>query len=241
LIAFSAADAVHQHVRVRCAEGWKEQFMTASTDVSALADSPSSTFPPEVIAQADAAFTGAAMDIERFAHYFHRRARGHLHEELVAETTAFTWRGFLTLIAEGRDPVRMLPHVVDYAARHVKAGRRFAGKVPIQDALSPEAGRRDGYFVRSLPHHDKEVAAGEVRDALRSRVPGPAEEAICRADWADFLKTLSPIQRSVAEGLESGLNLTEIAEQRGVSKTAAADCRATIARKWDERAGAKSR
>ena len=124
--------------------------------------------------------------------------------------------------------------IVDFAARRVRAGRRFAGKVPVQDALSADARRRHDYFVTSLPHADDDEVASEVRDALAGHAASPADEAICKADYESWLASLSERQREVALGLASGLNMTEVAQQRGVSKASVQQVRATLSDRWDE-------
>src|SRR5262249_55044194 len=109
------------------------------------------------------------------------------------------------------------------------AVRRRSGR----DRLSRFSRGEHGYFVTGLPSADDEEVAGEGKEALRHPGPGPDEDAITRTDWEAFLRTLTPKERSLAQGLESGLNLSEIAEQRGTSKAAVADMRQTLVRKWD--------
>jgi FixJ family two-component response regulator len=72
---------------------------------------------------------------------------------------------------------------------------------------------------------------------LRDLRPGPAEEAAFHLDYADWLATLSDKQRTVAEDLASGLNMSEVAARRGVSHAAVQDMRKTLARKWEEHEG----
>jgi hypothetical protein len=110
--------------------------------------------------------------------------------------------------------------ITDFAAGHVRSGRRIAGKVPLRDALSSDSQQRHDYQITFLPHADDEAVAGEVRDALAHRVPGPAEEAIFNLDYEAWLDSLTQTQRQVARDLQAGLNLTEIAQQRGVSRAA---------------------
>ena len=185
------------------------------------AGAPQAALSSEIIQQAQTAFTHAAPDIRQLAHHFHRRLHGEPHDEAVAETEAFVWKAFRKLVAEGRDPLPLVGNIVDFAARRVRSGRRFAGKVHVQDALSTVSRHREGYFVTSLPHADDEEVAGEVRDALAHRVPGPAEEAITKADWEAFLQSLPDEKyREMAQGLAEGLTQAEIGESRGVSKAA---------------------
>jgi hypothetical protein len=191
--------------------------MTDPTAAPQAEPSPPTLSAEDVIGQAQRAYTQAAPDIRRLAHYFHRRLRGELHKEAVAETEAFVWVAFLKLIEEGRDPLSTIPTIVDFEGRRVRELRRFAGKVHAQDALSQESRQRDGYLVTSLSRPEKEVAP-EVRSAMRHRSPGPAEVAIANADWEAFLKSLPDDRyRDLARGLVDGYTLKEIAARRGVS------------------------
>ena len=169
----------------------------------------------------------------RLARAFHHRLRGDTLDDAVSETAAFTWTAFLKLAAQGRDPVPLTGSIVDFAARRVRAGRRFAGKVPVQDALSADARKRHDYFVTALPHGDDDEVAAEIRDALGQGSVSPADEAICRADYQAWLQSLSATQKAVAEGLASGLNLTDVAQERGVSKASVQQVRNRLAERWD--------
>lgn len=192
------------------------------------------TLSAETLARAQAAFTDAMPRIRRLAHLFHRRLHGELHDEAVAETVAFAWKAFRDLIARDRDPVPLTKTIVDFAARRIRSGVRFAGKVPIQDALSAEARQRHGYYVTALPQAEDDKVAPEVHDGLRSRTPSPADEAISNVDYERWLNGLSDKQRAVAKGLASGMNLNDIALSRGVSKTAVQLVRKRLRRLWDE-------
>jgi hypothetical protein len=170
------------------------------------------------VGQAQTAYTQAAPDIRRLAHHFHGSLHGDLHDDAVAETEAFVWWAFRKLIAQGRDPLPLLGNIVDFAARRVRAGARFAGKVHLRDALSRQ---REGSFVASLSAGKDEVAR-QVRFALRDRAPGPAEEAITSLDWEAFLQSLPDENyRDMARGLAEGSTQAEIGARRGVSKAAA--------------------
>jgi hypothetical protein len=170
------------------------------------------------LARARAAFTEALPKIRALAHTCHRRLYGDLHDEAVAETEAFAWKAFRDLTARGRDPVPLAGRIIKFAAGWVKAGDRFAGKLPVRDALSPESQRRHGYLVTALPQGDDDEVAAEVRVALAQRGPTPAEEAAARLDYEAWLAVLDPRSRAVAEGLAEGLNPTEIGARFGLSR-----------------------
>jgi DNA-directed RNA polymerase specialized sigma24 family protein len=190
-----------------------------------------------LVAKADALFIEHYDRIHDLAVKQHWRLHGHTKDEAIQETLAFTMKAFRDLTQRGADPEMLLPNVVRFAGKRWYDHARFAGNLSAKDALSRKGRRRNGHFVTSLPHSDEDEVAGEVRDAMRARAAGPAEQAILKADYEAFLDSLPPKQRKVTEALEAGLSMSEIAEQRGVSNAAVQDCRKTVARKWTERQG----
>jgi DNA-directed RNA polymerase specialized sigma24 family protein len=196
------------------------------------------TVPPNAsdLDPIQARFTELYPRIHRLASIQHRRLHGDQHDDAVGETIAWAWKLYRKKALVGEDPDPLLGHMVRFAAGHVRAGK-LLGRSEARDVLSRLTRGQGNYRVASLPHADDEEASAAVRGALRHRVPGPAEEAACRIDYADWLATLTDKQRAVAAGLEAGLNLTEIAQQHGVTKAAVQAMRSTMARKWDERFG----
>jgi DNA-directed RNA polymerase specialized sigma24 family protein len=192
---------------------------------------------PATLADTQQRFAEALPEVQRLATLQHRRLSGAQQEDAVAETVALAWKNYQRLALSGRDPQPLLPSIVRYAAGHVRAGKLLGRNEP-RDVLSRLSREQGGYSVGHLPQADGEPAAAEIRDALRSRSSGPAAEAIARLDWQAFLQTLSPTQRQVAEGLAEGLNLSDIASQRGVSKAAVQQAVARLRRDYDAFRGA---
>lgn len=198
---------------------------------------PSRPAGDQLIAKADATFIRNYDKIQELVAWHHRRLHGHLRQEAMQETLAYTMQLLRKLTRQGDDPVPLLPKVVRFASLRWYDHARFAGNLSAKDLFSRKARRRTS-FVTSLPHSTEEnEAAAEVRNAMRDRAAGPAELAILKLDYEAFLDSLTPKQREIIESFESGLTLSEIARQRGVSHTAIQDCRKTIARKWTERQG----
>jgi hypothetical protein len=198
---------------------------------------PAPLLDTDAVARVGEQYTECRDAIRHRASFRFRNLRGHTLEEAVAEVEAFAWYEFLKLTARGDDPTAWVSTIVDFAAGRYKEGRRFAGKVHVQDALSGEGSKRRSQFAASLPLGDQDKVAAEVRKALASRAPGPAAEAIVKADYEEWLDTLTGKERVLAEGLSAGYNLTEVAQQQGVSKAATQDMRKTLARKWRARDG----
>jgi hypothetical protein len=173
-------------------------------------------------------------DIEKLAHAQHRHLHGDRHDDAVSETLARTWYAYSKMAQQGQDPAPLLSSMVRYAAKHVRAGKLLGRNESRRDLLSRFAREKADYFVTSLPHADDEEAASEVRDSLADRLASPAEEAITNVDYQAWLTGLSEKQREVALGLADGLNPTDIAHKRGVSKASVQQIQNTLARKWEE-------
>jgi hypothetical protein len=201
------------------------------------AQSPTAASPAPDIEAIKARFAEQYPRIHRIATLQHRRLHGDKRDDAVADTIALAWKAYRKLAMEGRDPDRLLGSIVRYSAGHVRAGQLLGGKPRVNDVLSRLSRGRHGYFVTSLPSSEEEEAAPEAHAALRHRGAGPAEEAACRVDYADWLATLNEKQRALAEDLASELTITEAAARRGVSHAAVQDMRKTLVRKWDEREG----
>jgi DNA-binding NarL/FixJ family response regulator len=214
------------------------------TDESENSQPPASTDCPHskladdhLIAEADARFVQNYDKIRALAVKQHWRLHGHLKQEAIQETLAFTMQAFRDLTQRGADPEALLPSVVRFASLRWYDHARFAGNLSAKDVFSRKASRKTGHSVTSLPHSEHDKVTGKVRAAMRSRTTGPAEQAILNADYEEFLDSLTPKQREITKALESGLNLPEIAEQRGVSTQAIQDCRKAVAKKWAEQEG----
>jgi hypothetical protein len=206
-----------------------------------MTDAPPPTvhLPAPDIEAIKAGFEAHYPRVHRIATLQHRGLHGDQHEDAVADTIALAWRAYRRMALKGGHPDRLVGPITRYSAMHVRNGQLLTGKPPVHEVMSRLSRRRHGHFVTGLPSSEDEEAAAAVHDALRHRGPGPAEEAACRVDYADWLATLSEKQRALAEDLASGLSMSEVAERRGVSHAAVGDMRKTLARKWDEREGGK--
>jgi len=190
-----------------------------------------------LIAKADELFNKHYEEIHRLAVKQHYRLYGHTKEEAVAETLAFTMKAFRDLTKRGDDPEQLLPSIVRFASKRWYDDTRFAGNLSAKDVLSRKGGRKNGHSVVALPHSESEVTTKEIRNAMRHRGSGPAEQAILQADYEAFLNSLPPKQREVMEALGSGLSMADIAAQKGVSHASVQDARKAVAKKWVERPG----
>jgi DNA-binding CsgD family transcriptional regulator len=192
---------------------------------------PAETAPD--IEQVKQRFTELYPRVLKMASYQHRRLHGHLRDDAVADTVAMAWRYYRNMALKGGDADRLLGTIVSYSAKHTRAGRKVGASPRSDDVLARSGQCR----VAPLPHSEKEITSGRVYAALEAKGDDPAEKAVCNADFEALLETLSPKERELAKSLQSGLNMNDVARQRGVSHTAIYDLRRTLARKWAARQG----
>ena len=110
------------------------------------------TFRPSPSDPLQAQFLALLPRLERHARIYFRHLKCRVQQEdAVQETIALAWQWFRRLVARGRD-VEKFPMVFSFlVARAVRCGRRLCGMHKSKDVLNPQAQRRFGFTVGSLP------------------------------------------------------------------------------------------
>ena len=178
-------------------------------------------------------FAEAFPRIEGLASAQHFRLRGERKEEAVAETVAIAWSEYSKLALAGRDVVRLLGKIVEFAAMRVRCGRGLTNPEPMRDVMSARARFRHGYRVASIPLSDREEADPEILDAMHGE-DSPADAAALNVDFDEWLGTLDDRRRGIAEQLASGLNTVDIGKLRGVTRAAIHNARVELRASWEE-------
>jgi hypothetical protein len=161
-------------------------------------------------------------------------------EEAIAEAIAATWVAWHGLLSRGKDPeIVGVAAIVEFACRAVKNGRtvgtnrnlgRNAG-----DLHHPRIQKATG--LRVLHFDDlRHPSKRPWHDWLQAdnRRSTPADRAIIRIDFADWLDTLPERKRRAAELLADGLSTGEVADQLHVTPAAISQDRRWLARSWAE-------
>ena len=169
--------------------------------------------------------------MEGLASAQHCRLRRERKEEAVAETVAIAWSEYRKLALAGRDVVRLLGKIVEFAAMRVRCGRGLTNPEPIRDIMSARARFRHGYRINSLPVGEEETAP-EVADAMGEE-DSPADRAVLNADFEAWLETLDGTRREVAELLASGLNTVDVGKRRGVTRARIHQLRCDLIAEWE--------
>jgi len=152
-------------------------------------------------------------------------------EEAIAESLALALDAFIKLFTQGRADIAYPSVLAMYAARQFRAGRRVVGgQLSRKDVLSSDAQKHHGIVVKPLARRDQSGAWKEI--LVEDRRSTPAETAIARIDFGDWLSRLCHRDRGVATTLAAGETGRDTAKLHGISAGRVAQIRAKLRRNW---------
>lgn len=161
--------------------------------------------------------------------------------DAIAEARATAWSTWYRLLRRGKDPLAVGAAGIAFnATRHVKNGRRIGGRGAsgrgILDVHDPRAQRKCGFRIVGLgsesdPESGAPAETWKQWSAARSHVT-PADEAVFRLDFADWLERLPARKRQMAELLAEGHGTGAVARLLGVTPGAVSQVRGWLERSW---------
>jgi hypothetical protein len=153
-------------------------------------------------------------------------------DEAVQQILVSTFIAFRRLVKQERTHLASPSALARFAIAQVRVGRCIGVRLNSQDVLSPYAQRRRGFRVERLHQAASNRAWREV--VVEDRRTAPAEVALTRVDFEDWLGTLSPRQQTLVNSLAKGHTATEIASQLRLSIGRVSQIRRKLAESWDE-------
>ena len=143
---------------------------------------------PRIQSQAWNAFQGLSFDLK---------------QELQSEVVGHCWKSFIKLFELGRHEDVSPMTLARFAIRAVRSGRRMGASLNINDVSSNYCQRRLG--IRTTPfcmidQNGEKWAESLIADE-RAR---PDQLVMARIDFSEWLQTLKPLHRKVAEHLSLG-------------------------------------
>ena len=143
---------------------------------------------PRIQSQAWNAFQGLSFDLK---------------QELQSEVVGHCWKSFIRLFELGRHEDVSPMSLARFAIRAVRSGRRMGASLNINDVSSTYCQRRLG--IRTIPfcmidQNGEKWAESLIADE-RAR---PDQLVMARIDFSEWLQTLKPLHRKVAEHLSLG-------------------------------------
>ena len=126
-----------------------------------------------------------------------------LKQELQSEVVGHCWKSFIRLFELGRHEDVSPMSLARFAIRAVRSGRRMGASLNINDVSSNYCQRRLG--IRTTPfcmidQNGEKWAESLIADE-RAR---PDQLVMARIDFSEWLQTLKPLHRKVAEHLSLG-------------------------------------
>ena len=188
-------------------------------NLNELVDCPQNAFLmilPRIETQAWRAFHGLSFDLK---------------QELQSEVVAHCWKAFVKLFELGRHEDVPPMTLARFAIRAVRSGRRFGTSLNINDVSSIYCRNRLG--IRStnfciIDQTEDNWAESLIADE-RAR---PDQLVMARIDFSEWLQTLKPLHRKVAEHLSFGESTHSTARIFNLTPGRISQIRRLLERSW---------
>jgi hypothetical protein len=169
--------------------------------------------------------------------YFRHQKCQSAREDCIAEMVAMSWKWFITLSNQGKNPASFVSAIASYAARAVKSGRRLCAQEKANDVMSPVAQQRRCFVVGKLPDFST-LLGNPLADALidNTQTP-PDEQAAFRCDFPAWLCTLDHRRRQIAEELMMGERTAAVSNKHGCSPARISQMRREFMEGWQQFCG----
>lgn len=178
-----------------------------------------------------ARFVRMIPQIERFANFYFRLEPRTAREDLVAEVVATAYVSFARLVERDKLDVVFPTPLARFSCRVVRVGRRVGNRNDVHDLLSDRA-KKAGAVVQGLLELDEK---GKWQDlVVEDRKCRPADVAVCRVDFKNWLATLTLRNRRVAETLAAGSTTTETAMRFQISPGRVSQLRQELFEQWQQ-------
>jgi hypothetical protein len=192
------------------------------------------------------AFLSILPRIELYAQVYFRHVRcPQSRDDAIGETIALSWRWFLRLLEQGKDPLTFVSRIADFATRHVRSGRRLCGQEKDKDVLSGVAQHRHRFAVGSLPSSNAtthEALYGTVggqrkldafEERLQDNIQTPVPEQVCfRMDFPAWLETLTPRERRMIREMANNERTLDLSKRFEVSPGRISQMRSELRNDW---------
>ena len=189
--------------------------------------------PPRRRSKWQTGFLAMMPDIIKYARIAFRKMDAATRQEAVQEVLVSAMLAYARLFERRKVDVAYPSVLARFAVAQYRVGRRVGVKLNCRDVLSPYAHRKKGIQVESLHGYDQ---AGEPwREILvEDKHAGPAETAAARIDFVDWLASLTPRNRRIAEALSGGGTTKGVAKLFRVSPGRISQKRKEFLTSWQQ-------
>lgn len=169
--------------------------------------------------------------IQQYAQAAFRELDPESREDLVEEVAANVMVACKRLFDQGRESIVFPTVLARYGIAQVREGRKLGSRHSARDVLSRYAQRKKGFVVETLAGREP-TNEGWLQIVVEDRNAGPAEVAVTRIDFADWLNLLPKRQRQIAETLAVGETTGRTARRFGVSHARISQVRRELSDTW---------
>jgi len=169
--------------------------------------------------------------IRRHARVSFRHLQGDARDEAIQDVVAHALVAFIRLVQLGRSEIVYAGPLARFAVARVRDGRRVGGSVNVQDVTSPHCQLHKCIHVQSLDVPDEHVG-GWQEILIEDRTATPADIAITRIDFYNWLRSLSRQQRQVAKVLATGETTQGVARRFNISSGRVSQVRRELHDAW---------
>jgi hypothetical protein len=162
-------------------------------------------------------------------HFHHIKCPGK-REDAIQEVIALSWKWYLRVIEQGKNPDEFVSSLATFAVKHVRSGRRLCGQEKAKDVLSPRAQKHKGFSVEPLPtsmlrgheqffgqpHGQDQMDALEERLCDNTQTPVP-DQAAFRIDFPEWLSQLGQRNGEIAKDMALEHGTFDLADKHKMS------------------------
>ena len=178
-------------------------------------------------------FSRLLPEIQQNIAFRYRHLKPELREDRTAEAVALAFEMFVRLVQRDKAEVAYAGPLANYAARQVLNGRQCGSPLNVGDITSHYSQQQTGIRGRSLHRFNGESESWQEL-VVEDRGAGPADVAVTRIDFRDWLQTLSEKKRQVAEILASGETTQAVANRLQLSAGRISQLRRELMEAWNE-------
>jgi hypothetical protein len=169
--------------------------------------------------------------IRRHARVSFRHLQGDARDEAIQDVVSHALVAFIRLVQLGRSEIVYAGPLARFAVARVRDGRSVGGSVNVQDVTSPHCQLHKCIHVQSLDVPD-ELVGGWQEILIEDRTATPADIAITRIDFYNWLRSLSRQQRQVAKVLATGETTQGVARRFNISSGRVSQVRRELHDAW---------
>lgn len=160
------------------------------------------------------------------------RLRAEARDEMVQEVVAICLVAFQRLVTSGNANKAYPSALARFAIAQVRHGRRVSGRLNIDDVSSRYSQRRRGIELERLDERDHQTGSWKLIVVEDHRAT-PADTAVFRIDFQDWLARLPAKQRRVAKLLAIGEQVSVVAKRVQLTAGRVSQLRRLLQMSWD--------